>query len=409
MKTHINPKGKKEYVYLLRVLIASLYDREIPLPPSDLNWQFIIQLVNYNTCMNLFFNGISKLPEEYRPNEEIYSEMQNLNNLFLTQDINQMYELSILFEEFEKQGVYFIPLKGYVLKADYPQSDFRIMTDSDILFKENQIDLVKKIYRSLGYKFEHFDNDNQYHFKKEPFIYIEMHTSLVNHKDEKYAYFLDIWEKSHKKENYNYYYEMTKEDYYIFLIEHASNHFKIGGIGLRQLIDIYLFNKKYEKVLDYSYLTTEFEKIDLLVFEQKIKNIAVKWFEKQDFSSFSLLEEFILLSSTLGRFDVTFANKSIEHKQAMLKNNKKPSKIKFLISQIFPSKENMKKSYLYLNKFSFLLPISWIQMWGKRIFISRNVHFKRGLKSRMDYIDEKGEEYLNNIYSEVGFKEKTPD
>lgn len=409
MDAHINPKRKKEYVYLLRVLIASLYDRKIPLPPSDIDWKFLFNLVNYNSCVNLFFNGISKLPEKYKPNKQIYNELQNLNNLFLTQDINQMYELSILFDEFEKHGVYFIPLKGYVLKSEYPQSDFRIMTDADILFKEEQIDLVKEINNSLGFKFEHFDNDNQYHFKKEPFIYIEMHTSLVNHRDEKYDYFLDIWEKSHKKENYNYYYEMTKEDYYIFLIEHASNHFKIGGIGLRHLIDIYLFNRKYEKELDYSYLTTEFKKIDLFIFEEKIKNIAVKWFEKQDFSSFSLLEEFILLSSALGRFDVAFANISIEHKHTMEKNNKRPSKFKFLLSQIFPSVEIMKNNYLYLNKIPFLLPISWIQMWANRIFISRNVHFKRGIKSRLNYIDEKGEEYLNNIYNEVGFQEKTSD
>lgn len=403
MKTHINPSQKKEYVYLLRVLIASLYDKEIPLPPSDIDWQFLFKLAQYNTCVTLFFNGISKLPQEYKPNKQIYNQLENLNNIFFTQDTNQMYELSILFNEFEKQGVYFIPLKGYVLKSDYPQSEFRIMTDVDILFKENQIDKVKEIYNSLGYKFEFFDNDNQYHFKKEPFIFIEMHTSLVNSRDEKYNYFLNIWEKSHKKEGYNYYYEMSKEDYYIFLIEHASNHFKIGGIGLRHLIDIYLFVKKYEKEFDYSYLKSEFDKIELTVFEEKIKNIAIKWFEKQDFSTFSLLEEFILLSSALGRNEVIFANKSIDHKHAMTKDNKKPSKVKFFMSQVFPGKEDMENRYLYLNKFPFLLPVSWVQMWGKRIFIEHNVHFKRGIKVRMAYIDDKGEEYLNKIYREVGF------
>ncbi len=404
MKTNIDPLQKNEYVYLLQVLKASLYNKEIPIPPSNINWLFLFNLVKYNSCVNIFFNGISKLPDEFKPNKQIYNELQNLNNIFLIQDTNQLYELSALFNEFEKQGVYFMPLKGYVLKNDYPQSDFRIMTDADILFKESQIDIVKKIYKSLGYEFEFFDNDNQYHFKKEPYIFIEMHTSLVNHKDEKYDYFLDIWEKSHKKENHNYYYEMTKEDYYIFFIEHASNHFKLGGIGLRQLIDIYLYNKKYENELNYSYLKNELNKINLLVFEEKIKNISFKWFEKQDFNSFSSLEEFILLSSALGRLDVAFANRSMEHKRSMAEKNKKPSRLKFLLSHIFPNKENMIKNYSYLNKFPFLLPVSWVQMWSKRIFISHNVHFKRGIRLRMDYVDDKGEEYLNNIYNEVGLK-----
>lgn len=406
MVKHINSENKKEYVYLLKLLYASLFDKDIPLPPDYLDWKFLYRLVNYNTCQTLFFNGINKLPKKYLPPEEIYSDLKQKNSICIVHDTNQMLELNSLFEDFEKNQIYFIPLKGYVIKADYPRSYFRLMSDSDILFMEEQIDIVKQVFAKHDFKFTFFDDDNQYHFEKPPYVYIEMHTSLVNHKDEMYDYYCEIWSKAHSKQGYKYFYEMTLEDYYIYMLVHSSKHFRLSGIGLRHLLDMYLFNQKYKNRLDYKYLQEELEKLGLYTYEKQLMNICVKWFEKQDFQEFSLIEEYILLSSTLGTRAVTFANMSLDHKKEMEKGKKKPSKIRFFLKSVFPSIKSMQIHYRYLEKLPFLLPVSWIQMWFSRLFIQRNVSFKEGMRNRLNYISDEDEQYINNILKSAGFKEK---
>lgn len=406
MEKHIQPEYKKEYEFLIKSLYSSVFMNDSVLPPKDINWKLLAYLAKFNTCQNLFFNAVQKLPDEYKPPQEIYKSLENEKNLYFVHDTNQMYELEQVFSDFEKNEIYFMPLKGYVIKPDYPQSDFRLMTDADILFKEDQIESVKKVFEDHGFEYEYFDDDNQYHFAKKPYVYIEMHTSLVNHNNEKYDYYTHIWEKSSAKAGHKFFYEMTLEDYYIFMIEHASNHFKLGGVGLRQILDIYVFNKKHSHQLNYGYLEEQLEILNLYVFEQQMSFIATKWYEKQDFETLSLLEEFVLLSSTLGRNTVYYANLSLDHKRKAESENRKESKLNFIFSTIFPDIKTMKRYYPYLSKAPLLLPFSWIQFWCRRVFIEKNVHYKSGLKSRMNYINDEDEKYINDVLKIVGFKEK---
>ena len=45
-------------------------------------------------------------------------------------------------------------------------------------------------------------------------------------------------------------------------------------------------------------------------------------------------------------------------------------------------------------------------MWFKRLFISKNVRFKYGLKNRLNYNNLQDEEYINEINNLVGLKKQ---
>ena len=51
-----------------------------------------------------------------------------------------------LFELFEKNGIYCMPLKGIRTKQFYPYPEFRTMGDLDILYKEDQTKKLKTGY-----------------------------------------------------------------------------------------------------------------------------------------------------------------------------------------------------------------------------------------------------------------------
>ena len=109
------------------------------------------------------------------------------------------------------------------------------------------------------------------------------------------------------------------------------------------------------------------------------------------------IEEYILLSGTLGRVDV---GTMINSHKTITENNK--SKFSYLVSSIFPPKSEMQYKYPYVKKTPFLLPISWCHMWGKRLFVDRNINFKSGIKNRMSYTDEDVNLY-KSLLDEMGF------
>lgn len=402
MIKHIDKSKIKEYQYFITAFSSVTFNKQLPIPETDLDWEFIYTLSLHNNGIPVIAKALENV--QNKPCDEIMQKFQSQSALYTVQDVNQMYELTSVMEDFEQNGIYFMPLKGYVIKSDYPSSQYRVMSDCDILFKEEQVEKVKTVFANHGFTFDHFDNDNQYHFEKKPYVYVEMHTSLVNHKDDKYTYFLDIWNKSKPKEGYKYWHQMTCEDFYIFLVEHSANHYIQGGVGLRMLLDMYLYKTKYLNNIDNEYLSKQLKTLGIDVYEKKLWEICEKWFKYNDFKEISVLEEFILLSSTLGRTSVGFVNMSINYKEEMKKDNKKPSKVKFLLKSIFPAKSKMVSHYPYLNKLPFLLPVSWIQMWFKRLFISKNVRFKYGLKNRLNYNNLQDEEYINELNNLVGLK-----
>ena len=46
---------------------------------------------------------------------------------------------------------------------------------------------------------------------------------------------------------------MTDEDFYIYLIWHLYNHYTLSGTGLRAVLDVYVFNRKFREKLDFQY------------------------------------------------------------------------------------------------------------------------------------------------------------
>lgn len=131
---------------------------------------------------------------------------------------------------------------------------------------------------------------------------IEMHATLVHENEESYPLLVNQLDRSTKRDGYSYSYEMSHEDFYIYMLVHNSNHFRIGGMGARMVLDSYVFLKNHQSELDYDYLNVMLEKIGIAKYEKRVREIAFNWFAKpQAELKFDNIEEYILLSGTLGR------------------------------------------------------------------------------------------------------------
>ena len=78
----------------------------------------------------------------------------------------------------EEAGIWYMPLKGAVLKDLYPRFGMREMADNDILFDAERAGDVRRIMTGLGFSVEEYDEGNHDAYHKRPVSNFEMHRTL---------------------------------------------------------------------------------------------------------------------------------------------------------------------------------------------------------------------------------------
>lgn len=401
MKTRLSKVEKQEFEYLITVLSSVVNGTRPPLPYDGINWESIIQRAEFCGLSAMFSNGVIELGKKTL-GEETQKKLLDIKNKQLYLDTILNYEIETVLKTFDKHRIKNVPVKGYFLKKEYPRSDFRSISDYDILFDKSQIDALKSAYSEIGYEFLHND-DNQYHFQKNPYVYIEMHTTLVHDYESFYPYISNQINRAEKRDGYEYSYCLTPEDHYIYLMIHSSNHLRRAGIGIRMVLDTYVYYNNHKDEFDMEYLNGRLKIMGLEKFEKRMREIAYNWFSHNEpVITFDDFETFIFISGRLGIVSSSTMIGSLRTISQGEKEGRHKTKYSYLLSSLFPSKSDMAVNYPYLNKAPFLLPASWCSMWFKRIFIEKNVNVKNGFKNRLNYTDE-DVAYYTGILKDVGF------
>lgn len=179
--------------------------------------------------------------------------------------------------ELEKAGIWYMPLKGIILKDLYPQIGMRQMADNDILFGKTRASDVRSIMVRLGFKTELYDAGNQDVYYKPPICNFEMHTELFGdgHERKLYDYYVNIKDRLVRDQDDNYGYHLPKEDFYIYTIAHAYKHYAGGGTGLRTIVDTYLYNKSYQGIMNIEYIESESKKLGIAQFERQLRELSM--------------------------------------------------------------------------------------------------------------------------------------
>ena len=174
----------------------------------------------------------------------------------------------------KEEGIAHLPLKGLVIKRLYPAIGLREMSDMDIYFDSAYCLRVREIMESSGYQCKIFSKSNEDVYRKPPLYIVEMHRELFS--DDSPApqlapYFNKLQILNRPRA------ELSLEETYIYLISHLYMHYLTSGTGIRSLLDIYVFLKHYRERLDFSCIEHELRLLDMDGFEQKTRELALKF------------------------------------------------------------------------------------------------------------------------------------
>lgn len=377
----------KEAKSLLEIIKCFLTEKECTIN-YDIDENKLYRLAKVNSVSNFLQNWA----QQYCKSEKIKTQIDNDYTTQIVKDTNQNIEVEKILGTLEKNNIKTLVVKGVLMKDIYPQNYMRQMCDIDILVNDSDFKKATKIMQNMGFKKFH-DEDKHLIFIKPPFIIVELHRKLILQKDiVGYEYFNDIWPLCIQYKSYQNIYQLDLENAYVFCILHLLVHFKFMGIKIKDILDVYLYNKHYQDILDYDKLDRIFKDLSIPDFAENIKNIAYKWFGTDKIEDFDEIEIFILNGSNL--------NNSVNYSLG-----ESTGKINYLIKLLFPEMKIMKEKYPVLEKFPPLLPLMWITRIFKNITPNAIP-----LKQRFNTIklikeaDTEDIKKVKNIYHKLGVK-----
>lgn len=292
-----------------------------------------------------------------------------------------------LYDFLESKGIWHLSLKGIVLKELYPKQEMREMSDNDIFFDKAYQKEVYDWFCAHGYSPEKYKKLNHDSYHKPPLFNFEMHTSLFSRffNSDIFEYYANA-EKRFIAVGESYERRFSDEDFYIHTILHAYKHYVTGGVGVRSLLDCYVYLKAKGDGLDREYINAELEKLKVADFELNMRQLSQKLFADSILLSSADLSpeqrnllEYHLTSGTHGSLAHRVENniKKGNPNDEVISNK---SRWKYMFSRIFPNKKYMEEWYAgqhpLLYKYSFMLPIAWLH----RILSHGIINIKDGLR-----------------------------
>lgn len=380
---------KLEKDYLIELLKSVLLSSTPPEKPEKIEFKNIYKLAKKHFLANMVYYAISELKE--KPTQEllnIWKEEYLIGKMRNTVQLSELKTIELKFEEFQIKN---ISLKGFDLKKVYPSLDMRQMSDLDILIPLEKREEVKSILESLGYETIEFGKGKDDVYYKKPIMNIEIHNNLFDKSDEKmYNYFLKMssMEKANKKSDYTY--EFSKEDTLIYGIVHLVKHFKIAGVGIRHILDWWLYSEKNREGMDWKYINNILKELEIFQFYNNIMLLGDVWFKgKKSNKVIEELEEYIIDSGIYGKIENHKTNIVLE------------SKRKTIIKLIFPQYNVMCERYPKLLKNKYLLPYYYL------VRILEIIFYRRTGKVELlkDIVSEKQEniDRRKKLYKDMGF------
>lgn len=323
----------------------------------------------------IFENGligivVPYLDENSFTNKRLYEKLKKALNEYIVMDIKQNFYIEKIRNELNHKDISFVFLKGSHLKLIYPKSYMRAMGDIDIIVKDEDFEEVTNVFKKLDFK---INGKTTHHLTFETIdeIDIELHSSVLSELEDKDSIYANIW--NYFKDD-----KMGLEYELVYLVKHLARHFRSSGVGIRSLLDIEVFERHYEDVLNYD-LVNEFLEVEgLKTFYLKVKEINLIILDNKEYSDETKDAINYLFKSGIhgtGSDYNQFVSRAVY--------DFKGSKFKYYFGMAFPKYKIMKDRYKYIKYIPILLPVAYIQRWISFLFKGR-----KSLKHRNEALKE---------------------
>ena len=383
-------KRINHFKYLLYLVSCAVNDVCADKYYDNIDFKYLLEISDETTLASVIYNTLLTCKNNQEIDKEVLNEFKDIFNQNVFREINQKYELDKMINFCEKNKIKNIPLKGSVLKHDYPYTYLRVMGDVDLWVEEKGIKIIDEYLIKDGYELIIAKSQNIEYIKK-PTMIFEVHMLLSELVDREIFNYLnyEAVENVIKDDNYDYSYKLNDVDFYLQILEHSLKHYEYSGISIKMVLDFYILKKKYYDKMSKNQkvqLNNLIEKFGFTELNEKIVNLALDWFS---------LDGVGLIDDEFSNYIIGNRTYGTSENLVLNENKGDCSTVKHTLRLLFPSPIKLKKLYYNLLKKPYLLPFYYIVWWLEKI----NIYFiKRDKKvtQKVKFIDNANKKIKEN-------------
>lgn len=251
------------------------------------DWVELFRIATTHQVLPLIYEAVYDCPAARNMEPQVFmsAKQQTIRSVMLqTMKTNEFLGL---FQHLQKAGVQALVVKGIVCRNLYPNPDYRMSGDEDVLIPEEEFELCHQAM--LDYGMHPADPTQDIQFEHEvPYgkpgspIYIELHKCLFPPESAAYGDLNRFFKKVHDRAiklsiDGKQVVTMGYTDHLFYLICHAFKHFLHSGFGIRQVCDIVLFANAYGKEIDWIRILQQCREIHADLFTAALFQIGQKY------------------------------------------------------------------------------------------------------------------------------------
>lgn len=291
----------------------------------------------------------------------------------------------------EAENIPYVPLKGSIVRALYPEPWMRTSCDIDIFVANEDLErAVNALVEKLSFVNEGAIS-HDVGLTSEAGVHLELHYDLIEP-----MYFAgaakvlaNVWQDVQTEAGYTYQKRMSDELFYFYHVAHMAKHFLHGGCGVRPFIDLWLLDHNTEH--DKAKRDALLKEAGLLAFVDGARALAEVWFSGRDSDALTdAMQEYVFSGGVYG---------NMENKVAA-ERNRGMSKFRYVWTCIFQPYRDMVLSYPILKKKKWLYPFYQVKRWFRILFHGVSKTTKERLKVNAN-IDKNKEMAVARLFANL--------
>lgn len=348
----------EELQLLLTAVRAAMCDRQDEMDAEPEMWQKVCSLAKAHDLSLITFEGLAHV--EFPP---------NVSRVFLRHGaaaVARYYAQNEAVERLtaalEAAAIDYMPLKGAVLRGYYPNPEWRVGRDVDILVRRADFDRARTVAVGAVTPAKVTEGAHDVGMETADGVRIELHFSLFNGNEGFGDLLSDPFANALNDGEHRY--RMPDAELYAYHIAHMAKHFRNGGCGIRAFLDLFLLlqNLAPAALEEARLLLTSagLDGFDAVVCRQS----RVFFGDLEGDDDTQRLARFVAENQAFGSFESGTA-------LAVGRSKGKKKRLRRILGRAFPRYRIMCYLYPVLRRWPILLPICWI-LRGFRIFSKKD-------------------------------------
>ncbi len=294
---------QQECRYLLLVASAVMNQKKTPvLSNSLMSWRNLYQVAEANQVANLIYLVILGFGSDIEKQAKTLfyeSYQRELKNIPVYRSAEE-----VLRWQLERHRIYFMILEGSTLRDLYPQGELRKMDRIRIWIPKGELHRIDTMMRSMDYELHENREDDGILYYKIPGVYVAFYEKLRFVAGRLEKYFDSPLRMFSKVKGYRYLRSFDEEEAYLYMAGRAANEYALGRATIRTVLDFWLYVKRHEEELDWSYINRVLKKKRIQTFSRHFMKLGDIWFGNEvcnDMEIYSAMELYIFSRGEQGR------------------------------------------------------------------------------------------------------------